>query len=51
MLIELVAQMTGKVPVGSLAKYVVATVNFSNVVWLKKLLKGMEEITEPMIIY
>ena len=34
------------------AEYVAATVNCSNVVWLKQLLKGMkEDITEPMIIY
>ena len=33
-------------------EYVVAIMNCSNVVWLKKLLKGMkEDITKPMIIY
>ena len=33
-------------------KYVATTVNCSNVVWLKKLLKGMkEDIIEPIIIY
>ena len=33
-------------------EYVVVAMNCSNVVWLKKLLKGMkEDITEPVIIY
>ena len=33
-------------------EYIVATMNYSNAVWLKKLLKGMKgDITEPMIIY
>ena len=33
-------------------EYVVVALNCSNVVWLKKLLKGMkEDIIEPMIIY
>ena len=34
------------------AKYVAATKNYLNVVWLKQLLKGMkEDITKPMLIY
>ena len=34
------------------AKYVVAAVNCTNIVWIKQLLKGMkEEITKPIIIY
>ena len=34
------------------AKYVVAAVNYTNIVWIKQLLKGMkEEITEPMTLY
>lgn len=34
------------------AKYVVATVNSSNIMWLKKLLKCMkEEITNLVVIY
>ena len=34
------------------AEYVAATVNCSNVVWLKQLLKGKkEDITELVIIY
>ena len=34
------------------AEYVVATINYTNIVWIKHLLKGMkEEITEPVIIY
>ena len=34
------------------AKYVVVVENCSNVVWLKKLLKGMmEDINNPIIIY
>ena len=33
------------------AKYVVA-VNYTNIVWIKQLLKGMkEEITKPVIVY
>ena len=33
------------------AEYVVAAINCTNIVWIKKLLKGMkEEITEPMIL-
>ena len=41
-----ISQSTAKV------EYVIATVNCSNVVWLKQFLKGMEQdITESMIIY
>ena len=34
------------------ARYVVATVNCTNIVWIKQLLKGMkEEITELLTVY
>ena len=34
------------------AEYVVATINCTNIVWLKHLLKGLkEEITKPVILY
>ena len=34
------------------AKYVAATINCTNIVWIKYLLKGLnEEITKPMILY
>ena len=34
------------------AEYVIVTVNCTNVVWIKQLLKGMkEEITKPMVVY
>ena len=34
------------------AKYVVATVNCSNIVWFKQLLEGMKiEIKEPVVMY
>ena len=34
------------------AEYVVNALNCTNVVWIKKLLKGMkEEITEPVVLY
>ena len=34
------------------AEYVTSTMNCSNIVWIKKLLKGMkEEITKPVVIY
>ena len=34
------------------AKYVVAAINYTNIVWIKHLLKGMkEEITEPVTLY
>ena len=34
------------------AEYVVAAINCTNIVWIKKLLKGMkEEIIEPMVLY
>ena len=34
------------------AEYVATAVNCTNIVWIKQLLKGMnEEITEPMILY
>ena len=34
------------------AEYVVASVNCTNIVWIKQLLKGMkEEIIEPVILY
>ena len=26
-------------------------VNYTNIVWIEQLLKGMQEITEPMILY
>ena len=33
-------------------EYVAATVNYLNIIWIKKLLKGMkEEIIDPMVIY
>ena len=33
-------------------EYVAATINCTNIVWIKHLLKGMkEEITEPIILY
>ena len=33
-------------------KYVITTVNFTNVMWIMQLLKGMkEDITKPMVIY
>ena len=33
------------------AKYVAATIDCTNIIWIKQLLKGMEEITKPMILY
>ena len=34
------------------AKYVVAIINCTNIVWIKQLLKGMkEESTKPMVLY
>ena len=34
------------------AEYVVATINCTNIVWIKQLLKGVkEEIIEPVILY
>ena len=34
------------------AEYVATTINCTNIVWIKQLLKGMkEEVTEPMILY
>ena len=34
------------------AEYVATTINYTNIVWLKHLLKGMkEEITKPVILY
>lgn len=34
------------------AEYVADAVNFSNIMWIKKLLKGMKEkITDPVVIY
>ena len=33
-------------------EYVATIVNYTNIVWIKQLLKGMkEEITEPMVLY
>ena len=33
-------------------EYVVATINYTNIVWIKKLLNGMkEDITEPVKLY
>ena len=36
----------------TLAEFVVSAINYTNIIWIKHLLKGMmEEIIEPMILY